>query len=51
MSPKFVMVFSSVLMVIAAAMMVGQQQWTMLAILLPVWLLILGFWLYRQRIR
>ena len=51
MNPKFVMAFSSVLMIIAAAMMVGQQQWTMLAILLPIWLLILGIWLYRQRSR
>lgn len=51
MNPNFVMFFSAVLMFIAAAMMVGQKQWTMLAVVLPIWLLVLGVWLYRRRTR
>ncbi len=51
MNPNFVMFFSSVLMFIAAAMMVGQKEWTMLAVVLPVWLVILGIWLYRRQTR
>ena len=48
MNPNFVMFFSSVLMFIAAAMMVGQKQWTMLVIVLPIWLVILAVWWFRQ---
>lgn len=51
MNPTFVMLFSGVLMIIAAAMMVGQEQWTMLAVVLPIWLVILGIWLYRRQTR
>jgi hypothetical protein len=50
-NPTFVMLFSGVLMIIAAAMMVGQEQWTMLAVVLPIWLVILGIWLYRRQTR
>ncbi|WP_186349816.1 hypothetical protein [Gordonia spumicola] len=51
MNPRFVMMFSCVLMFIAAAMMVGQKEWTMLAIVVPVWLAVVGVWVYRQRTR
>lgn len=51
MSPNFVAIFSSVLMVIAAAMMIGQRQWTMLAIVLPLWLVLLAIWWYRRQTR
>ncbi|MFT3661829.1 MAG: hypothetical protein QM809_10630 [Gordonia sp. (in: high G+C Gram-positive bacteria)] len=48
-NPKFVLVFSGALMLIAAYMMVAEQQWKMLSVVLPLWLAILAFWLYRQR--
>ncbi|MDR2279999.1 MULTISPECIES: hypothetical protein [Gordonia] len=51
MNPRFLIFFACVLMFVACAMMVGQQQWMMLAIAVPVWLAILGFWVYRQRTR
>ena len=51
MSPKIVMLVSGVLMLIAAGMMVGQGEWTMFAIVIPIWLAILAFWLYRERTR
>ncbi len=50
-NPRFLIFFACVLMFVACAMMVGQQQWMMLAIAVPVWLAILGFWVYRQRTR
>ncbi|WFN91685.1 hypothetical protein ACK8HH_12260 [Gordonia sp. LUNF6] len=45
------MLFSGVLMIIALGLMVGQKQWVMLAVVLPIWLIILGVWWYRQRSR
>lgn len=44
-----IMILSGVLMVVAAGMMVGQQEWTMLAVVLPIWLLLVGLWWYRNR--
>ncbi|WP_231650260.1 hypothetical protein [Gordonia sihwensis] len=45
------MLFSGVLMIIALGLMVGQKQWVMLAVVLPIWLIILGVWWHRQRSR
>ena len=51
MNPKLIMTLSGVLMIIAAGMMVGQGEWTMMAVVLPIWFAILGFWWYRERTR
>ncbi|EGD57056.1 hypothetical protein [Gordonia neofelifaecis] len=51
MNPRIVMMLSAVLMIIASGMMVGQREWVMLAVVLPIWLIILGVWWYRQRAR
>ena len=51
MNPKFVMLFSGVLMLIAAGMMVGRGEWLMFGIVIPIWSIILGAWLYRERTR
>lgn len=48
-NPNFVMFFGAVLMFIAAAMMVGQKEWIMLGVTLPIWLAVLGVWVYRRR--
>ncbi|MCF8589440.1 hypothetical protein L5G28_14720 [Gordonia sp. HY285] len=51
MSPKIVMLVSGVLMLIAAGMMAGQGEWLMFGIVVPIWLVVLGAWLYRERTR
>ncbi|MCF8570924.1 hypothetical protein L5G32_11670 [Gordonia sp. HY002] len=51
MSPKVVALISGVLMVIAAVMMISQGAWLMFGVVVPIWLIVLGAWLYRERTR